>query len=99
LEIETRRIQHYYENIKGQRKIDAPTLAISEGSKQVKDFELHELEDVEEWIFDELKEQKISTANDFLKANTDTLVDTTRIDEDSLIEIREKIETKLLEIE
>ncbi len=99
LEVEARRIQHYYENIKGQRKIDMEPLALSEGAKPVKNFEMDELTDVEEWIINELKEQKILTAADFLNTDTNTLIDNTQIDRDTLLEIREQVVNKLQEIE
>lgn len=99
LEIEARRIQHYYESIKGQKKIDAPALAIGSGSKPIINFQIDELTDFDDWVIEELKEHEIKTAKDFVDADFDTLVSDTQIDEDTLTQISEQIKLKMEEVE
>ena len=100
LEIEARGIKHYYDGIKGQKKIQLPPLAITDGAKPKKDFTLDLLSemDVEDWVIDELRDHDVVTAKDFIGADMRVLASNTSIDENTLLDISQKIDTKLAEI-
>ncbi len=91
VEIEVKRIQHYYENVEEDNIIDTPTKALD--SKNRESIFLYG--EYDEWVIEELKNHGISDTNSFLSKDLYFFLNNTEIDKKLYYKLKKSVENIL----